>query len=217
MAGEEQQLRRRVVELICVHRPDHAHLIGDGVEVRAGVAHRDPAFAILRKSTRRAHELRHPGGEGKAPAFENRVGAVLPAAFHQLRFVIKQVKMRRRSRHVQVDHALRLRRKLRPLRCQRIVRHRRRTGSRLLLQRMHGNGSQAELPRVAEKLPARRELKSVVGDGVHGEADFDVAGCDFKFGGVFRDESQFAYVVLRAAGREAALVFCKCPSARRHE
>ena len=165
MPGEEQQLRRRMIELVRVHRTDHAHLIGDGVKVRAGVAHPDAAFAVLRKGTRCAHELGHPGGEGEAPAFENRVRAVLPAALHELRFVVKQVEVRRRSRHVQVDHAFGLRRKLRLLRRERIVR--RCTGSRLLLQRMHGDGPKAELPRVAKELTARLELKGVVSDGVH--------------------------------------------------
>ena len=167
MTGEEQQLRRGVIELIRVHGADQAHLIGDGVEVRAGIAHGDAAFAIARKGTRCAHELRHAGGEGEAAAFENGIGAVLPAALHELRFVIKQVEVRRRTRHVQVDHALGLRRILRLLGCQRIVRCR--TGSRLLLHRMHGDGSQAELPCVAEELAARLELKGVVSDGVHGE------------------------------------------------
>ena len=80
--------------------------------------------------------------------------------------------MRRRTRHVQVNHPLRLRLMVRLARHHRIrrLRHRR----RLLLHRMHGDGPEAELTRRAKKLAARGELELVVADGVHG-----VKGLDF--------------------------------------
>ena len=75
--------------------------------------------------------------------------------------------MRRRTRHVQVDHALRFRRVMRIPRQHRIrrLRHRR----RVLLHRVQRNRAQAELPRIAQKGAPRRELEFVVEDGVHGK------------------------------------------------
>ena len=94
----EQQLGRRVVELVGVHRADDAHLVGDGVQVRHGVDIHMPALAVLRERPRRAQQLRHARGEGEPLPLEESIGAVLAVALDQFRLVVEQVQVRRRAR-----------------------------------------------------------------------------------------------------------------------
>ena len=203
VAGEEEQLRRGVIELVRVHGADHADLVGDGVEVGAGVAHPHAGLAIAGKGARGTHELGDAGREGKAAAFENGVGAVLAAAFDQLGLVVKEVQVGRRTGHVEVDDALGLGRKVRLFGREWIVRHH--TGPSLLLHGMHGDGPQTELARMAEELAAGFELERVVEDGGHcGGMCFDITNCDIKDCGVFRDENLSACVGVWVAEREGA-------------
>ncbi len=57
--------------------------------------------------------------EGEAFAFEKRRWSVLHVQFFELRLVIEQLQLRRRTGHVQVDHSLGLRRDHRRLGSQR--------------------------------------------------------------------------------------------------
>jgi hypothetical protein len=108
-AGEEQQLGRRVVELARVHRAHHAKIVGDGLEVGHGVAHPHAGLAVLGELPRGAHQFRDTGGEGETAPFEDGLRAILPVVFHQFGFVVEEVEVRRRARHVQVDDAFRFR------------------------------------------------------------------------------------------------------------
>ena len=55
---------------------------------------------------RRPQELRHSGGEGKAPPVEIVLGTGLAVVLHQLGLVIKEIEMRRRARHMEEDDVL---------------------------------------------------------------------------------------------------------------
>ncbi len=161
VAGEQQQLGRGVVELVGVHRLHQRDVVGDAVEVRAGVAHPQAGLAVLAELAGRAHELRHAGGEGEGAALEDRVRTVLAVALHQLRLVIEQVEVRRRAGHVQVDDPLGTGAVVGGTRGQRIGRRRRSQG-------VQGDGAEAELAGAAEELPARAQLQGVVAKRMHG-------------------------------------------------
>ena len=105
-AGVEQQLGGGVVELVGVHRPDHAQLVGDLVQVRH--ARRTSTCRSCRAGelARRAEQLGRPGGEREPLPLEELVGAGLAVVLDQLRLVVEQVEVRRRAGHVQVDHPL---------------------------------------------------------------------------------------------------------------
>ena len=156
-AGVEQQLRRRVVELVGGHRLDERDVVHVLRQLRHGVAHPRARLAVLRKFMRRAHQLRYARGEGKPSAFQVLVRTILAVAFLQLRLEVEHVQHRRRTGHVQVNDALGLGRKVRLARLERlcgIKRHVGRRGLRAAHDRGQRRGAQAH-PRLAEKLPAR--------------------------------------------------------------
>ena len=69
----------------------------------------------------RAEQLGMPLDEREASVLEHLVGTWLHVILNQLRLILEEVLLRRRSRHVQVDDMLGLRRELRGARRERVV------------------------------------------------------------------------------------------------
>ena len=128
-----------MVELIGVHAPDKAELVGHAVEVGKGIGKLHPAGPAPLPAARRTEQLGGAGGEGELLPGDRFGGALLPAAPHQLRLVVVEIQMRRAAGEVDDDHPLGLRREggqadgqrisggLRESSCRR--HHRRRSGS----------------------------------------------------------------------------------------
>ncbi len=152
VTGEQQQLGGRVIELVGVHRAHQRDLIGQAMEVRAGIAHPHPSTAMALKAARRAKQLGHTAGEGEGAALEEGIRTVLAGAFHQLRFVVEKIQVRRRPGHVQVDHPLRLGGVMRRTGIERARRTR-------IGQGLQGDRAQAELAGGAEKLAAGAQVQ----------------------------------------------------------
>jgi hypothetical protein len=107
-----------VVELVRVHRPDHAELVSDSAKMRERVAEPDAAFSALLELPPRAEELGRARRESESLPFEELIGAVLTVPAHELGLVVVEVQMRRGSGQVQVDHPPRARSEVRRARVQ---------------------------------------------------------------------------------------------------
>ncbi len=168
VAGVEQQLGGGVVELIGLHRVDEAHLIGDLVEVGAGVGHPESTLAVLFESAGAAHELGHAGGEGKGATSQKGIGAGLIGVFLESGFVVEDVQVGRTAGHAEIDDALGFGGMLRKARGLRIG-----GGRSLSVEGLQGDGSQAEVTGAVEELTAGGQLEALVMDGVqlHGEKE----------------------------------------------
>src|SRR3569833_4412459 len=94
---------------------------------------------------RRRQEQRHTKEEDKAHALDERFRNRLSIELRQLRLVIEQIHLRRAASHIEVDHPLRLRRKVQA----------RIGGSRLPLEQgSERRAPNAEPGRILKKLPA---------------------------------------------------------------
>ena len=122
VAGVDQQLRRAMVELVGVHRLDKANVVHHRTEMRQPVRQPRPGLAVLLERKLRTQHLRDPLDEGELFAFEEFLRALFAVVFHQLRFVIEQLMLRWRARHVEIDHAFGGSREMRHRRSQRIGR-----------------------------------------------------------------------------------------------
>ena len=102
----QQELRRRMVEFIRVHRLEESNLVGRLCEVREHV--RDPcaAFPALRKRGLRSQHLRRSLDEGEEPAFQQGFRAQLPIQAVQFGFVVEQFELGRRAGHMQENDPL---------------------------------------------------------------------------------------------------------------
>src|SRR5262249_14730029 len=87
--GEEEEFGRGVVELVRGHGTDHAHFMGDSLEIRNGVGHPDTAGTVLPEGARSAEQARSAGSEGESFSFREFIGTELAGAFHQFGFVIE--------------------------------------------------------------------------------------------------------------------------------
>ena len=173
-AGHDKGAGGIVIDRIGVHRFDHGDVVGDALHVGHELAHPHAAFTTLLEG-----ELARRDGEARlttrhrrdALAFADRIRQVGVEEFLQARLVVEQVELRRRPVHVQVDEALRLRRKMRKAgqgRVDRVGCRRTRRRSESGSARERGEGESAELQAGSfEEVPAREQF--VVGDGgVHG-------------------------------------------------
>jgi len=128
------------------------------LEIRDGVAHPEASLTVLLERARAAHELGHAGGEGEGAALEERVGAVLRVALHELGLVVEDVEVGRSARHVQVDDALGLGLEVRLARGERVI-VRGGGAEGVGLHRMEGDGAEAELADAAEEGAARLQAE----------------------------------------------------------
>ena len=159
MAGVEEELGGGVIELVGLHRVDEAHLIGDGVEVRAGVGHPEAAFAVLLEGAGGAHQFGHAGGEGEGASGEEGVGAGLVVVFLKGGFVVEDVEVRRAAGHGEVDDALGF---------GGVVGEPGGLGIGLGVEGVQGNGAEGEMTGAVEELTAGGQLEAFLVDGVHG-------------------------------------------------
>ena len=105
-----------MVDRLRVHALDETELIGDLGGVRQKIAHPRAALAVLlERFDRREHQLPLRVARHRAEAFPRQIfiGNRRPMQLLQFRLVIEQIDMRRRAIHEQINHPLRLRRKMR--------------------------------------------------------------------------------------------------------
>ena len=159
-AGEEHQLRWRVVELIGEHGFHHTHFVRNAVEIWDRIGHPDAALAVLRECVRRAHELRHAGGECEFFALDESVRRILAVVLHQLGLVVENVEMRRPTGHVEIHDTLHLRREVRFVRRKRIHGGGE-AGCARAEKRIHRHRAERKLPGVAEEMAARLRLEEI--------------------------------------------------------
>ena len=112
MAGVHEDLRRRVVELVGLHRADDRDVVGDRREVRQQLGDLGARLPVPLELERRAEQLRRALDEREPLALDQLLGDVLAVVLRQLRLGIEQIELRRRAGHEQVDDALRLRREV---------------------------------------------------------------------------------------------------------
>src|SRR5262249_35639383 len=116
------------------------------------------------KALRRAEQLGRAAREREASAAQELLRAILSVAAHQLRLVVEQTRRRRRAGHGQIADALRLGRKVRPPRRERIEIR--------LLRRRFVAGEQrqrqsAQAERAGAEEVATGDVEQVLGMEVH--------------------------------------------------
>ena len=133
-----------VIELVGLHRVDHADVVGTGGDVGKEVREPHPALAMLLELASRSHQS---GGvfldEGKLGAFGKRVGHFLAVELLQHRFVFEQIKLRRRPGQEDVDAAFCLGRKMARLAGERVDYRAGSVGALLVEQRRQRDAAQA--------------------------------------------------------------------------
>ena len=122
---------------------------------------------------RRAHELRHAGGERKFLALDERIRRVLAVVLHELGLVVENVEVRRPAGHVQIHDALHLRGVMRLARQERVHLGRRR-GVGFSEERIHRDRAEGKLAGAAEEMAARLGLEEIE-CGIHAREK-----CSFK-------------------------------------
>ncbi len=96
-----------MVELFRVHRTDDANVINHRRQPRQQLADPLAAFTVTLVLEHRSQHLGRAFDEGESFAFQVFLGALLPVEFFQRRLVLKQLQLRRRTRHVQVNNRFR--------------------------------------------------------------------------------------------------------------
>ena len=122
-AGVHENLRRRVIKRIRVHRLYNGEVIDHSGEVRKQFGKLRAALAVFRELELRPEQRGIRIDERGAIALEQFGGRQLAVPLRQLRLVVEQLQMARRSGHEKINHPLRLRREMRPLRGERIHAH----------------------------------------------------------------------------------------------
>ncbi len=113
-AAVHQQQRRLVIGHVGVHRANDADVVDAAGGVREQVAHLDTGLAVSLKLERRGE-----GGAGLAFGAEVGARQQFAGVFRQRRLGIERIDVRRAAVHKQVDDALGLAEKVRPLGCER--------------------------------------------------------------------------------------------------
>lgn len=93
-AGEDEQLRRRMIELIGMHRTDEGQVIDHRREVRQQLADPCSALSMLCKLVRTSQQLRVPLDEGEPLSLEQLIRAGLQMVLVEERLVIEQSVLR---------------------------------------------------------------------------------------------------------------------------
>ena len=105
-----KQLRWSVVKLIRLNSPDHGGFINDRCEMRQQLTDPLSALAILSERKLSSQNLGHTLDERESLAFQKRGRAILHMQLLQIGLVFEKLKLRRRARHVEINHSLRPRR-----------------------------------------------------------------------------------------------------------
>jgi hypothetical protein len=133
-----EEVGRRVVELAGAHRLHDAEVVDDVRDVRQQFAHPRARLAVLRELVGRAEDQRPALDERELLSLQDLVGTRLHVQLDQLRLPVEEIVLRRRARHVEVDHRLRPRRE-----------HRRPDGERVVEREGRSAGSgRAAVPAV---------------------------------------------------------------------
>ncbi len=99
----EQELGRRVVELIGVQGFHERQLVGHGLQMGQSVRYPRPRLAVLRELGLRAKHLGDALDKRKPLSFEERRRAELAVQLREVGLIIKQLQLRRGAGHVQED------------------------------------------------------------------------------------------------------------------
>ena len=102
--GLNQQLGGSMIELVGGHRLQKTKLIGNAGQMWHMFADPGPALPPLLEMSLRAQHLGHTPYKGKPLAFQQRLGTILPIQSRQSRFIVEQLQLRRRTRHMQIDN-----------------------------------------------------------------------------------------------------------------
>jgi hypothetical protein len=105
LPGMNKQLRRRVIELVGLHRTDNRYIIGMLGQPRQELGHPLPALPMLGKGEHRSEHLGNPFDERKPLAFEVLFGTFFAIEFLQRWLVVKELQLRRGARKMDVDHS----------------------------------------------------------------------------------------------------------------
>ena len=111
--GVNNELGRRVVELVRRHRFHEANVVNHLGKLRQTIRDPGPALPVLLEGELRAQQLGSTLNERKALSGQILLRTIQTIQLLQFRFVIEQLELARGSGHVQENDALRLRRKLR--------------------------------------------------------------------------------------------------------
>jgi hypothetical protein len=150
-----------VVELVGLHRAKDADVIDDAGQMRQNLRNFRARFSVFGKLVARSHHGGIGADKGVALALGDRGRQGLALVLDQVRLVVEQVELRRRTRHKKVDDAFSLRREMG------------------LFQRLRSGGVQAGAgerfgqqrgqrdlphpdPALAEKVPPRRSQRMLV-------------------------------------------------------
>ena len=129
-ASIHERVGRVVVDLLRLHRPDHAELIREARDVRKQVAHLDAGFSVLLERREGPTRLEHGTLQlRELLPFGERLGKRLIVEILQHGLPIKRLELRRSARHAEKNHALRLHWEMRRLERSVPVRRPRRSGA----------------------------------------------------------------------------------------
>jgi hypothetical protein len=132
------------VELRGVDRAHERELVGHGAQVGPKLGDLGSGLAALQELVGGAQQLGLALDEGEALAFHELVGDRLAVGFAELGLVVEEVHLGRRSRHEEIDDALRLRREVRALRGRR---------EEPLVEQAHEGHAPDPEARLAEEVP----------------------------------------------------------------
>src|SRR5262245_39752564 len=115
-----KELRGRMIELIGMNSANDTGLVYDPGKMRQEFADPLPALATTIEPELRRQNFRHALDESEPFALEKRWRTILHMQLVQFRLMIEEIKLRWRSRHVEVNDVLCLRREHRLFGCERI-------------------------------------------------------------------------------------------------
>ena len=106
-AGVHERVRGVVVDLLGLHRADHAEVVRDTPDVREKFAHLRAGLTVLFERGERPARLEHGVLQlRELLAFGERFGKRLTVEFLEFRFPVEGLKLRRAAGHAEEDHAL---------------------------------------------------------------------------------------------------------------
>src|SRR5262249_2375679 len=154
MPGVHEDLGRRVVEVVGVHRPEDEEVVRDSRRVREETRERSAAAAVPAERVRRAQERRDTFDEGEPLALDDILRNLLAVVRVELRLRVEEIDLGGPPGHEQEDDALGLGREVSRLRGQRVGGDRGPRPEELRLEEgQQGESSDAESPLLEEVTP----------------------------------------------------------------
>jgi len=158
-AGVHHDLSGSMIDRFGLHRADQTEVVGDRAEMRQSIAQLHAAFATRLERKLRSQQRRVRIDEGGSITCEQFGRRQLPVAFRQFGLRVEQLELTRRTGLKQIDDSLRLGRKVRLTRGERIGRP---LGTRLIAasQTRCGDSRQADAAFLQE--PATPQERSAL-------------------------------------------------------